>query len=98
VCQGLMGAEIITHLHKNNIRLTQDIDMVCFVDYDSSIYQLYENQMDSIVQPVEELALAAGEQILKRIEDPETRIFEEVLTSTYKPYDIPQQLWGHSSR
>ena len=97
VCQGLMGAEIITHLQKHNIRLAQDMDLVCFVDYDSSMYQLYENQMDSIVQPVEDLAVAAGEQILKRIEDPEARIFEEILTSAYKPYDI-QQRWGHSNR
>ena len=85
VCQGLMGAETIVHLHKKGIRLAQDIDLVSFVDYDSSIYQLYDNQMDSIIQPVEELGQAAGEQILRRIEDPEARIFEKVLTSTYKP-------------
>ena len=97
VCQGLMGAETIVHLHKNGIRLAQDIDLVSFVDYDSSIYQHYDNQMDSIIQPVEELGQAAGEQILKRIEDPEARIFEKVLTSTYKPYNTPQS-WSHSDR
>ena len=59
VCQGLMGGETIIHLHKRGIRLGQDIDLVSFVDYDSGIYQLYENQMDSIIQPVEELGLAA---------------------------------------
>ena len=68
-----------------------------FVDYDSGIYQLYENQMDSIIQPVEELGLAAGEQILKRIEDPEARVFEKVLTSTYKPYSAAPA-WGRSDR
>ena len=97
VCQGLMGAETIVHLHKKGIRLAQDIDLVSFVDYDSSIYQLYDNQMDSIIQPVEELGLAAGEQILRRIEDPEARIFVKVLTSTYKPYQTPQS-WAHSDR
>jgi len=97
VCQGLMGAETIVHLHKKGIRLAQDIDLVSFVDYDSSIYQLYDNQMDSIIQPVEELGQAAGEQILRRIEDPEARIFEKVLTSTYKPYQTPQS-WAHSDR
>ena len=97
VCQGLMGAETIVHLHKKGIRLAQDIDLVSFVDYDSSIYQLYDNQMDSIIQPVEELGQAAGEQILRRIEDPEARIFEKVLTSTYKPYQTPQS-WVHSER
>ena len=31
---------------------------------------------------------AAGEQILKRVEDPEAPVFEMVLTSAYKPYDM----------
>ena len=97
VCQGLMGGETIIHLHKRGIRLGQDIDLVSFVDYDSGIYQLYENQMDSIIQPVEELGLAAGEQILRRIEDPEARVFEKVLTSTYKPYNASPS-WNHSDR
>lgn len=97
VCQGLMGAETIIHLHKNGIRLAQDIDLVSFVDYDTSIYELYENQMDFIVQPVEELGQVAGEQILKRIEEPDAWIFEKVLTSTYKPYNA-QHLYTHSER
>ena len=53
--------------------------------------------MDSIIQPVEELGLAAGEQILRRIEDPEARVFEKVLTSTYKPYNASPS-WNHSDR
>ena len=53
--------------------------------------------MDSIVQPVEELGSAAAEQILKRIEDPDTPVFEKVLTSTYKPYDLPHS-FIHSDR
>ena len=97
VCQGLMGAETIVHLHKSGIRLAEDIDLVSFVDYDTSVYQLYENQMDFIVQPVEELGQVAGEQILKRIEEPDAWIFEKVLTSTYKPY-LAQGAYSHSER
>ncbi len=97
VCQGLMASETIIYLHKKGIRLSQDIDLVSFVDYDSHFYQLYASQMDSIVQPVEDLGIAAGEQILRRIEDPEAPIFEKVLTSAYKPYTAPQS-WAHSDR
>ena len=97
VCQGLMASETIVYLHKKGIRLTKDIDLVSFVDYDSNFYQLYSNQMDTIVQPVEELGEAAGEQILKRIEKPDAPIFEKVLTSTYKPYNMPRS-WTHSDR
>lgn len=86
VCQGLMAAETISYLHQKNIRLGVDIDLVSFVDYDSSFSQTYADQMDCIVQPVEDLGRAAGEQILKRIEDPEAPIFEHVLTSAYRPY------------
>lgn len=97
VCQGLMASETIIYLHKKGIRLSQDIDLVSFVDYDSHFYQLYASQMDSIVQPVEDLGAAAGEQILRRIENPEAPIFEKVLTSTYRPYNAPQS-WAHSER
>lgn len=88
VCQGLMASETIFYLQEKGIRLAQDIDLVSFVDYDSNFYQLYSDQMDCIVQPVEELGRAAGEQILKRIEDPEAPVFEKVLTSAYKPYGV----------
>ena len=97
VCQGLMGAETIVHLHKKGIRLAQDIDLVSFVDYDSDVYALYANQMDSIIQPVEDLGQAAGEQILRRVEVPDAPIFENVLTSTYRPYNQPRA-WSHSDR
>lgn len=97
VCQGLMAAETIIYLHKKGIRLASDIDLVCFVDYDADIYQLYDNQMDSIVQPVEELGEAAGEQILRRVEKPDAPIFEKVLTSAYKPYS-QMNAWSHSDR
>lgn len=97
VCQGLMASETIIYLHKKGIQLAQDIDLVSFVDYDSNFYQLYANQMDSIIQPVEELGEAAGEQILKRIEKPDAPIFEQVLTSAYRPYHIPNS-WTHSER
>ena len=97
VCQGLMAAETIIYLHKKGIRLASDIDLVCFVDYDADIYQLYDNQMDSIVQPVEELGEAAGEQILRRVEKPEAPVYEKVLTSAYKPYS-QLNAWSHSDR
>ena len=42
-------------------------------------------QMDCIVQPVEKLGEAAGEQILQRIETPDAPAFEQLLTSAYKP-------------
>jgi len=97
VCQGLMASETMIYLHQKGIQISQDVDLVSFVDYDSNLYQLYAGQMDSIVQPVEELGIAAGEQILSRIESPDAPVFEKVLTSAYKPYNVPQS-WVHSDR
>lgn len=97
VCQGLMASETMIYLHKMGYDLARDIDLVSFMDYDSNLYQLYSNQMDSIVQPVVELGEAAGEQILHRIEKPDAPIFEKVLTSAYRPYNAPQS-WAHSDR
>lgn len=85
VCQGLMASETIIYLHQKGLRLGEDIDLVSFVDYDTNLYQLYSGQMDCIVQPVEELGQAAGEQILRRIEQPDAPVFEKVLTSAYRP-------------
>lgn len=85
VCQGLMASETIIYLHQKGIQLGEDIDLVSFVDYDTNLYQLYSGQMDCIVQPVEELGEAAGEQILRRIEQPDAPVFEKVLTSAYRP-------------
>ena len=85
VAQGLMASETMIYLHQKGIQISQDVDLVSFVDYDSNLYQLYAGQMDSIVQPVEELGIAAGEQILSRIESPDAPVFEQVLTSAYKP-------------
>ena len=62
VCQGLMASETIIYLHQKGIRLGKDIDLVSFVDYDSDVYTLYADQMDTIIQPVEELGEAAGER------------------------------------
>ena len=89
VCQGLMASETVIYLHQKGIQLAKDIDLVSFVDYDSSFYELYSSRMDCIVQPVEELGTAAGEQILSRVENPEAPVFEKVLTSAYRPYDTP---------
>ena len=86
VCQGLMASETISYLNMKGIQLAKDVDLVSFVDYDYDFYQLYSDRMDSIIQPVEELGAAAGEQILRRVEEPEAPIFEQVLTSAYKPY------------
>ena len=97
VCQGLMASETITYLQKKGVRLGQDIDLVSFVDYESEFYQLYASQIDSIVQPVDELGAAAGVEILKRVEEPDAPIFEKVLTSSYHPYDAPKS-WNHSDR
>ena len=97
VCQGLMASETIIYLHQKGIQLTRDIDLVSFVDYNSNFYQLYADQMDTIIQPVEELGQAAGEQILSRIEQPDAPVFENVLTSTYHPYDKLTG-WVHSDR
>ena len=85
VCQGLMASETIIYLHKMGVQLGTDIDLVSFVDYDSNFYDLYSNQMDCIIQPVEKLGEAAGEQILQRIETPDAPAFEQLLTSAYKP-------------
>ena len=94
VCQGLMASETISYLHMKNIQLDEDIDLVSFVDYDYDFYQLYSDRMDSIVQPVQEMGAAAGEQILRRVEDPEAPIFEKVLTSSYHPPDNPASWSG----
>ena len=85
VCQGLMASETIIYLHKMGVQLGKDIDLVSFVDYDSNFYDLYSNQMDCIIQPVEKLGETAGELILQRIETPDAPAFEQVLTSTYQP-------------
>lgn len=97
VTNGLMASEAITYLRRKGIQLARDIDLVSFVDYDSDFYQLYANQIDSIIQPVDELGAAAGEEILRRVEEPETPVFEKVLTSAYRPYDMPRS-WNHSDR
>jgi len=97
VTNGLMAMDSITYLEQKGLKMGQDIDLVSFVDYDSSFYRLYSNRMDSIVQPVVELGKAAGEQILKRVEEPEAPVFEKVLTSVYKPYTQPAS-WNHSDR
>jgi len=88
VCQGLMASETLIYLHRKGIRLGEDIELVSFVDYDDGFYSLYAGQMDTIVQPVEELGRAAGEQILRRIENSEEPVFEQVLTSAYRPRDM----------
>ena len=97
VCRNSLVSEAIVYAHRHNIRLGQDIDLVSFVDYDSSLNQLYADQMDSIIQPVEALGTAAGEQILQRVEEPDAPVLEKVLTSSYRPYS-PPGAWAPSQR
>lgn len=85
------------YLQKKNIQMGKDIDLVSFVDYSSNFYELYSNSMDCIIQPVEELGTAAGEQILQRIEEPDAPVLEKVLTSAYRPYS-PPGAWAPSQR
>jgi len=87
VCQGLMASETVIYLHQKGIQLAKDIDLVSFVDYDSNLNDLYANQMDCIVQPVEQLGELAGQEILARIENPDAPVMERTLTSAYRPYD-----------
>jgi LacI family transcriptional regulator len=98
VTNGLMAADTIVYLMQKNIELINNLDLVSFVDYDSSFYKLYAGRMDSIIQPVEDLGTTAGEQILRRIEEPDAPIFEQVLTSAYKPHDGSVSSWNHSDR
>lgn len=98
VTNGLMASDIIVYLLKKDAKLLNKLDLVSFVDYSSGFYQLYEGQVDSIIQPVEELGVSAGELILKRVEQPETPIFEKVLISAYRPHDGQPTNWAHSDR
>jgi LacI family transcriptional regulator len=40
VCQGLMASETVIYLQQKGLRLAEDIDLVSFVDYDSTFYEL----------------------------------------------------------
>lgn len=85
VCQGLMASVTIAYLLGKGIYPHQDLEVVSFVDYDTRAYEFYYNQVDRIIQPVEELGRAAGEQILLRVEHPDAPVLEKVLTSVYRP-------------
>lgn len=86
VCQGLMAAVTIAYLRRKGIRPRRDLEVVSFVDYATRAYEFYYDQMDRIIQPVEELGTAAGEQILLRVEKPDAPVLERVLKSAYRPY------------
>ncbi|MBE6996326.1 MAG: LacI family transcriptional regulator [Ruminococcaceae bacterium] len=88
VCRTSIAAEALVYVHKRDIRLLDDLELVTFLDYDSSLNRIYAGQVDCIVQPVEELGRAAGEQILNRIEKPDAPFFEKTLTSAYQPSGI----------
>ena len=84
VCQGAMATTAFSCL--NITGKAEGLELVGFVDYDAGFYDPYYVGADRIIQPVEALGQAAGEEILRRIEDPDAPIFEKVLTSEYKPY------------
>ena len=86
VCQGLMASVTIAYLRGKGIQPHRDLDLVSFVDYDTHAYEFYYDQVDRIIQPVEELGRAAGEQILFQVERPEMPLLERVLTSAYRPF------------
>lgn len=86
VCQGLMASVTIAYLRGKGIQPQRDLELISFVDYDTRAYEFYYNQVDRIIQPVEELGRAAGEQILLRVEKPDAPVLERVLTSSYRPY------------
>lgn len=85
VCQGLMASVTIAYLRGKGIQPLRDLSLVSFVDYDTRAFEFYYDQVDRIVQPVEELGKIAGEQILLRVEKPESPVAERVLTSAYRP-------------
>jgi len=85
VCRSSLVTETLIYLHKRGIRLGNDIELAGFMDYESSMKQIYDGQMDCIVQPIQDLGIAAGEEILHRIERPDAPVFEKVLTSAYHP-------------
>ena len=87
VCQGLMASVTIAYLRKKGIRPHRDLEVVSFVDYNTQPYEFYYHEVDRIIQPVEELGRAAGEQILLRVETPDTPVFEKILASAYEPYE-----------
>ena len=86
VCQGLMASVTIAYLRGKDIWPQRDLELVSFVDYDTHAYEFYYDQVDQIIQPVEELGRAAGEQILLRVEKPDAPVLERVLTSSFRPY------------
>ena len=87
VTNGLMASDAIMYLLRKGVKPGEDIHLVSFMDYDSSLYQYFSSQMDCIIQPVEELGRNAARQILQRVETPDAPVFEEVLTSAYRPSD-----------
>lgn len=86
VCQGLMAAVTIAYLRGKGLQPRRDLELVSFVDYATRAYEFYYHQIDQIIQPVEDLGTAAGEQILLRVEKPDAPVLERVLKSAYRPY------------
>ena len=81
-----MASETIIYLHQKGIQLSRDIDLVSFVDYDSEVYTLYADQMDSIIRRWRSWGRPPGTDPQARGGPRRPPIFEKVLTSAYKPY------------
>ena len=90
VCQGLMASVTLAYLRGKGLQPHRDLELVSFVDYNTHAYEFYYQQVDRIVQPVEDLGRAAGEQILLRVEKPDAPVLERVLTSVYQPCGEPE--------
>lgn len=84
VCRTSLASDALVYAHRRSIRIPEDIKLVAFVDYGTSMNQLYANQLDCIIQPVEELGAFAAEQILYSIKDSGLSPLKKVLSSSYR--------------
>ena len=90
-----LAVAVIKMLRRMGQRVPEDVQVI---GYDGlRAFGDQEYYCSTIIQPVEDLGQAAGEQILRRVEVPDAPIFENVLTSTYRPSTQPRA-WSHSDR
>ena len=78
---------ILYGLGKKGIEYAEDV---------THAYEYYYDQIDRIIQPVEEVGRIAGEQILNRVEKPESPILERVLASFYRPWSEESPPFKHN--
>lgn len=82
ISNGMMAADTLYFLKDNNIEIGKDVSLICFSDFDSPIFS--SAPIDLIEQPVKELGRQAGEQIIRRIKEPDAPLKNIILNSTYK--------------